>query len=595
METIAYKPLNSIWLKAAVVGSIWASVEIILGSFLHNMKLPLSGMILSLISVWLLISFLQIWKEKGLIWRAGLICALMKSISPSAFIFGPMIGIFSEALLINFFIFILGRNLIAYSIAGAFAVLSSLFQKVISLLILYGFDFIKILADLYKYAVKQIGLEHLSALWLLTIITGIYVVTGVTGAIGGYLTGSKYLKTMDSPDKESPVILEPASHMYFQTGSQRYSLLFLMISLFSIAGILLLINSDNLILTSVLSVAYIAFCIYNYRNSLKRLKKVSFWISFLIITFAAAFLWSGFQKGALFTIEGLLIGLKMNARAIIMMIGFASVSIELRNPVIKSLLYNRGFANLYQAMTLAFTALPFLIADPSGGKDNKRFPVLSFQRLLNQAQKLESIFEKDHLIKPPIVIITGEIHEGKTTFVQETLKSLSEEKIKVTGFLSLAINENGERAGFNLYDIETGGQIELCSSVKDDMRLHLGRYYFNQAALSKGDEILNSEKLQGTQLIVIDEVGNLELKGEGWCSAIENITKNDKIPQLWVVRKNLLPMVTKRWNTGDIYIFDIKESSTLEVKNKIIEIISQIDDQVIFDPQHFAQLPEDIR
>jgi nucleoside-triphosphatase THEP1 len=94
---------------------------------------------------------------------------------------------------------------------------------------------------------------------------------------------------------------------------------------------------------------------------------------------------------------------------------------------------------------------------------------------------------------------------------------------------------------------------------------------------------------------VIDEVGNLELKGEGWCSAIENITKNDKIPQLWVVRKNLLPMVTKRWNTGDIYIFDIKESSTLEVKNKIIEIISQIDDQVIFDPQHFAQLPEDIR
>jgi hypothetical protein len=38
METIINKPLNSIWLKASVVGSIWASIEIILGSFLHNLR-----------------------------------------------------------------------------------------------------------------------------------------------------------------------------------------------------------------------------------------------------------------------------------------------------------------------------------------------------------------------------------------------------------------------------------------------------------------------------------------------------------------------------------------------------------------------------
>src|SRR5664280_40231 len=114
MQIIPGKPLSQIWLKASVVGSIWASVEIILGSFLHNLKFPLSGMILSFISVWFLISFLQIWKENGLIMRAGIICALMKSISPSAFILGPMIGIFIEAILIELFILILGKNLIGY-------------------------------------------------------------------------------------------------------------------------------------------------------------------------------------------------------------------------------------------------------------------------------------------------------------------------------------------------------------------------------------------------------------------------------------------------------------------------------------------------
>jgi len=34
------KPLPDIWLKAAMLGSLWASVEIILGSFLHNLHIP---------------------------------------------------------------------------------------------------------------------------------------------------------------------------------------------------------------------------------------------------------------------------------------------------------------------------------------------------------------------------------------------------------------------------------------------------------------------------------------------------------------------------------------------------------------------------
>lgn len=575
METIVYKPLNSIWLKASVVGSLWASIEIILGSFLHNLKLPLSGMILSFISVWLLISFFQIWKEKGLIWRAGLICALMKSISPSAFIFGPMIRIFTEALIINFLIFILGKNIFSYSIGGALAVLSTLLQKVVSLLILYGFNFVKILADLYKYIVKQIGFEQLTPLLLLTIITGIYIAAGITSAVGGYLTGSKYLRSKEPVKPHSEITLNPNNQLFSQAVSQNYSIPLLLINLFSIVGILLLLNNDLLILALILSGVYVGFSIYSYRNSLRRLKKFSFWITFLIITFAAAFLWGGFQGGAFFSFNGLLIGLKMNLRAIIIIIGFASISVEMRNPVIRSLLYHRGFASLYQSMNLAFSALPYLISNPSKTIRKMHFPDLSIRRLLILAQEMLSIFEKDHLNKPQVVIITGEIHEGKTTFVNKIVKDLLKAKIKVVGFLSVAIYENGERLGFDMYDIEKGDRVELCSNKKDDIRLHLGRYYFNKSAISKGNKILSSENISGRHLIVIDEIGPLEFKGQGWSNAIDNITKNSTVPQLWVMRKSIVKKVTKRWNTGNIYIFDIKDSTTHEVKEKIIEIISQ--------------------
>ena len=83
------RQLSITWLKAAVLGCLWASSEIVLGSFLHNLHVPFSSIFLTSIGVILIVSISYKWKDRGLIWRAGLICALMKSVSPSAVIFGP--------------------------------------------------------------------------------------------------------------------------------------------------------------------------------------------------------------------------------------------------------------------------------------------------------------------------------------------------------------------------------------------------------------------------------------------------------------------------------------------------------------------------
>ena len=119
---------------------------------------------------------------------------LMKSISPSAIIIGPMIGIFTEAVLLELFIFFFGKNLLGYMIGGAFAVFSTIIHKLVSLLILYGFDFIKILSDLYRFSVKQIDLENLKPSFLIMLIVVIYIILGMTAAAAGYIFGKRYLK-----------------------------------------------------------------------------------------------------------------------------------------------------------------------------------------------------------------------------------------------------------------------------------------------------------------------------------------------------------------------------------------------------------------
>ena len=574
MDTVINKPPSKLWLKASVIGSIWASIEIILGSFLHNMRVPFSGMILSFIGVWLLVSFIQVWKENGLILRAGLICALMKSISPSAIIMGPMIGIFTEALIIELFIFIFGKNILGYLFGGALAVLSTLLQKLVSLLILYGFDFLKIIYDLYLYGVKQIGLEQLSPAYMVAVITSIYIILGLSGAVGGFLTGRRYLKTRSKSNTEFDIVLKSGNQLFSQSTGHNYSLPLLLLNLAAIILILLMINFNRVVPACLFAVSYIIFCILHYRNSLRRFKKISFWLTFFMITFAAAFLWNGFSNGAFFSFDGLIIGLKMNARAIILILGFASISVELKNPVIKSILYHRGFASLYQSLTMAFSALPFIISNISKpGNGSRRILNLSKLGLFSQAEAILQLFTREYENRPPVIIITGEVHEGKTTFAHNVVNKLLEQKVSIGGFLALAVNRDGKRTGFDLLNIETSEKYELCSDIDGPGRFKYGRYFFNNNTVSEGINILSPENIQNKQLIVIDEVGPIELNGKGWNDAMEKILQNNSVPHIWIVRKNILKKAVRKWNIGNAYIFDISADKEQETVSKILELI----------------------
>ena len=125
---MVYK-LSEKWIKASITGTIWAASEIVLGSFLHNLRVPFSGNILTAIGIIILISISYIWRERGIFWRAGLICALMKTMSPSAIIFGPMIAIFAESLLLELSVRLFGRNMAGLVIGAMLAMSWNLFRK----------------------------------------------------------------------------------------------------------------------------------------------------------------------------------------------------------------------------------------------------------------------------------------------------------------------------------------------------------------------------------------------------------------------------------------------------------------------------------
>ncbi len=385
------------WVKAAVVGGLWASVEVIVGSFLHNTRLPFAGTILAFSGTVLLLGFYSVWPVKGLIWRAGLITAVMKSISPSAIILGPMTGILLEALLVETVLRFGGKNIVSFVIAGILSISSALFHKVVSLLIFYGFDLIQVYVNIVNFALKQIKMPEAGALEILYVLLGFYVLFGIFAGISGFIIGKKVqaLRGVAGYDfnlKEVPVLKD-----FFEIKEGQKTYLFLVIVHAAVipAG-LFLINYTGIEGGVLFMAVYMIFAGYRYRYSLRRLRKPVFWMQLVVIIVLSAFFWE--QKGddfIAFSKEGFYNGLEMTLRALFIVVAFTSLSVELRNRKVRNILYNAGLGKFYRAVSMAFGALPLMIGLLPTSKEIIRSPVKSFLRPLVMADDWVKVFTNE--------------------------------------------------------------------------------------------------------------------------------------------------------------------------------------------------------
>ncbi|MCF8233421.1 MAG: hypothetical protein K9G67_00775 [Bacteroidales bacterium] len=388
------RPLHGVWLKAATVGGLWAAIEIILGSFLHNMRIPFAGSVLTFMGLSLLISFHRMWPEKGLILRAGIICALMKSISPSSVILGPMSGIFFEALLLEAGIRVLGANRGGYFLGAALGMLSTLIHKVFSLLILYGMDIVTIYKNIYLFLAKQLQLPDANPWTLVWAVVAVYLIVGLFAATLGLSVGNRTAR-LQKESKEGIGKLEDRD--FFEISpDKRFSLWLLALHAIGIPLGLYLINYTPIWIALAWYAIYLGFCVFYYRSSLRRLKKPVFWFQLFMITLLAAVFWRGFNMSKdVFNPEGLRVGLEMNLRAIFIVIAFSSLSVELRNPGIREYLFGKGFGNLYKALGLAFNALPSMMRSMPKPRTFFKNPLMWFARINLQAQNWLLFFEPE--------------------------------------------------------------------------------------------------------------------------------------------------------------------------------------------------------
>jgi len=366
------KELDLLWLRAAILGSIWASSEIILGSFLHNLRIPFSGTFLSAIGVYLLTAFDVKWRHNGVIFRAGIICALMKSISPSAVIFGPMIAIVAESFLLSASAKLFGRNIIGYGIGGALAVTWSLVHKIINMVIIYGTDVIKIYSNLYKYAAKITALNLGSPSNLIIILFLVYGIIGFAVSLFGMFAGKKAIPTylnITSPDESNFITRKN------KTPYSNHSIVWLFIEVVIMASGLFILSGFSFIYGLCFVLIATAINLIRYKTFLSKRFKLKFWVELAVITTLAGLFLSGIKNsGWEFSFNNLTDGLMITLRALLLTECFGLIGIELANPAIKKFFLKLKLGKLPAALEAAFQALPLMLAILSSHKDKIKTP-----------------------------------------------------------------------------------------------------------------------------------------------------------------------------------------------------------------------------
>jgi nucleoside-triphosphatase THEP1 len=165
--------------------------------------------------------------------------------------------------------------------------------------------------------------------------------------------------------------------------------------------------------------------------------------------------------------------------------------------------------------------------------------------------------------KPAVIIITGPLHSGKTTLAVKLVDRLRGEAIRVKGILAPGAWTGSVRSGFDLLDLNTSRVCPFAVRTSESSSPHGMPFTFSRAGTTFGKQLLSTDACRDAGVVFIDEIGKLELAGEGWAPCLNPLLAIPGMVHVWIVRDTLLDSVCKTWNIQP-YTVDSRQPDALD-------------------------------
>jgi nucleoside-triphosphatase THEP1 len=143
-----------------------------------------------------------------------------------------------------------------------------------------------------------------------------------------------------------------------------------------------------------------------------------------------------------------------------------------------------------------------------------------------------------------VLVLSGPVHAGKTTFLERVLPLWRARGLACAGFLSPAVTDEAGETGYDLVEIGSGRRRPYLRRRAEPGAERIGPYVFVPAALERARAIIRESG--PSRLLVVDEVGPLELRGGGLWPALRGALAAHWPALLLVVREDIVKDLAAR-------------------------------------------------
>lgn len=462
--------------------ALWVLNEAMLGGIIHGLKIPVSGLIVGGCAV-ICISLIGWYvPKKGSILKATLIVAIFKMMLSPHSPAPAYIAVFFQGLIGELLFWNRKFFTVSCLLLALLSLVESAMQRIVTLTITYGGDFWRAINDFISKLTGQKQTVNYSLM-----IGAIYV---LVHAIAGLLVGwwaSTIPRRVASWNQDA---------------------------------------ANRIVITNESTT--IAFVPAKRKGMLKK-GLLIIWIILLLL-----YVQSYFGIGT--PLLSSHISLKILLRSVIIILAWVFIV----GPLLRQLLHywlQKKKSSSQQDIQQVLQLLPStqrLIAESwkrSGTKKGlKRINLAGKMILANSLTNRSLVL--DH--GKNIFILTGPIQSGKTT----SLIKWAKERKDVFGVLTPVVNSKRM-----FMDVHIGQLFDMEAGEEEEQTLPVGRFVFSKTNFKKASGIIK-EAVDKHGWLVIDEIGPLELRGEGFYEAVKKISQTRKDqPVLLVVREGMAEKV----------------------------------------------------
>ena len=166
------------------------------------------------------------------------------------------------------------------------------------------------------------------------------------------------------------------------------------------------------------------------------------------------------------------------------------------------------------------------------------------------------------------ILITGRPGSGKTTLIKRVVDKLPQ---PAGGFYTEEIREDGTRVGFKIVTLD--GKQTVLAHMNFTGPERVSKYGLDLRGLEKIGVKAIRAALAARRLVVIDEIGPMEIRSPAFRDAVIEVLESDR-PVLATIFARPLPFTEKLKRRPDVTMIELRPNNRTKLVAELVEKFS---------------------